>query len=230
MNGLTHSQLLRNKIALVSGPLKAALDAVYDHPAAQRVYPEHLFVINCISRSGVSLMEAAIHRAQSMTEKDPVADQLAEYLVKHIPEEKNHDLWALQDLGVLGWRRNEVLKRQPYAAIAAMVGAQYYWIYHYHPIALLGFLAVLEGYPQTVQEVEAQIARTGLPREAFRFLLRHARLDQRHRDDIFATLDRLPLSPDHTALLGVSAMQTVDLMSQTMRQVLEHCETSRVLA
>jgi len=44
---------------------------------------------------------------------------------------------------------------------SARVGAQYYWIHHFHPVALLGYIAVLEGRPPSPTLVEELIERTG---------------------------------------------------------------------
>jgi hypothetical protein len=90
-----------------------------------------------------------------------------------------------------------------------------------HPVALLGNLAVMEGYPPTAAIAEELMDRTGLPRTAFRQWLEHAELDLQHRDDLYAMLDALPLTPEHEALLGVSALHTVRLLGLAFREVLE---------
>ena len=43
-----------------------------------------------------------------------------------------------------------------------VVGAQYYWILHYHPVALLGWIGLLEGYPPAPEMLDELMARTGL--------------------------------------------------------------------
>ena len=40
----------------------------------------------------------------------------------------------------------EALDRIPSPKVAAMVGAQYYWLRHYHPVSLLGHITAIEGY------------------------------------------------------------------------------------
>ena len=59
------------------------------------------------------------------------------------------------------------LKRIPPPSAAALAGAQYYWIRHVHPVAILGFIAVLEGTPPDVEFFENLADRIGLPRQAF---------------------------------------------------------------
>lgn len=75
---------------------------------------------------------------------------LATYLERHVDEERQHDDWLLEDLAELGVAREDVWGRIPSPNIAALVGSQYYWMRHYHPVALLGYIAVLEGRPPSV--------------------------------------------------------------------------------
>ena len=92
-------------------------------------------------------MTAAQVNARAVSESDLVAKRLADYLSKHISEEQGHDEWLLEDMEVLGIERKAVLKRVPIPTATALAGTQYYWIFHVHPVALLGFLAVMEGSP-----------------------------------------------------------------------------------
>ena len=166
-------------------------------------------------------MQAARARAARTARVDPAAARLALYLTAHIPEERNHDQWLLDDLETLGVPRSEVLQRVPPPSVAALVGSQYYWVLHHHPVALLGYIAVLEGYPPSAAEVERVIARTELPRSAFRTLLEHADLDRTHRDRFFRTLDRLPLTHEQSALVVVSGFWTLHLMIELLEDILE---------
>jgi hypothetical protein len=159
------------------------------------------------------LLELALERARAMTHEDPVARELARYLEKHIADEADEDMMA--DLEVLGWTRSEILREMSQPAFASLVGAQYYWAQHCHPVAVLGYIQVLEGYPPSKAVVEELVLRTGLPRAAFGSLLQHAELDPRHRDELHELLDRLPLDAEQMALLGLSALHTVRMLSET---------------
>src|SRR5204863_60824 len=85
-----------------------------------------------------------------------------------------------------------VLRRMPSPTVASMIGAQYYWVLHHHPVAMLGDMMVREGYPSGVETVETLMARSGYPRAAFRTMERHAHLDLHHRDDLIELLDGRP--------------------------------------
>lgn len=221
MNAQGNAARLRAKIALVFPRQAYAAHAVLTHPRLLEIYPEYLFLLHCIARSAVPVMEAARTRAVALAPSDPVAALLAAYLEHHIPEEEGHAEWVLQDLEEVGGKRADILDRVPPATIASLIGAQYYWIFHYHPVALMGHIAVAEGYPPTMELVQDLMARTGYPKQAFRSLYRHALLEPSHRDDINDTLDALPLTNAQTTLAGVSALHTVNLITTAFTELLD---------
>jgi hypothetical protein len=227
MNSASHSRRLRDKIRIAGSGLEAAATALWTHPRLSDIYPEFLFRNHAVIRASVPLMQAAATACEPHVTSDPLAAGIFTYLTRHIPEEMHHDDWILDDLEVLNIPRSEVLPRIPPPAVAALVGAQYYWIRHYHPLALLGFIAVLEGTPPDVDYFERLADRSGIPREAFSNLLRHGRLDPRHRDDLDRALDELPLSEKHHALLGVSSFQTVHLLARVVEDMLESAPKRR---
>jgi hypothetical protein len=218
---LTHSQRLRLKLNLALPELGIAGAGIHHHARLREVLPRYLFTTHCMIRASVPLMRVAAERSRELADTDPVAQAIERYFTKHIREEMHHDDWLLEDLAVLGYDPAELVKQPPSAAVAAMVGSQYYWINHYHPVALFGYIAVMEGYPPTEQQVDDLVARTGFPKAAFRTMLRHAKLDPGHRDDLDRALDALPLTPEQVSVVGVSALQTVHLGSQAVREVVE---------
>jgi hypothetical protein len=213
--------VLRAKIGLVLGGLTAAGERLVHHPRVRELYPEYLFASHCIVRASVPLMEIARDRALALGDEDPVAAGLAAYLDDHIPEELDHDEWLLQDLELLHADRASVLARPPSATVASFVGAQYYWILHYHPVALMGYIALLEGYPPTPELIDRLVSATGYDRAAFRTLIAHATLDPEHRDEFDAALDALPLSAEQTTVVGVSALSSVGLMTRVVNEVVD---------
>lgn len=204
---------------MVSGGLRAASTALWDGPDFGRLYARYLLDLHGIVRASVPVMEAALACARTRPPDDGVAARLAEYLEPHVREERGHDEWLLDDLRVLGHEPQDVLGRIPSATVASLVGAQYYWIEHYHPVAVLGYLAVLEGSPPEAEHIEAVAARTGLPLASFNTMLKHARLDPYHRDDLDRFVDGLPLAPEHAAVIGVSAVHTVHALHRVIAEV-----------
>jgi Iron-containing redox enzyme len=218
---VTASWYLRRKIGLVLPALVDASERVCTHPRVRELYPEYLITSHCIIRASVPLMEAGRERAQALADDDPLAAELAPYYEHHIPEELHHDDWLLDDLEVLGRDRSEVLSRIPAPTVAALVGAQYYWMFHYHPVALLGYIAVLEGYPPTPELVDDLVAGTGYDPSAFRTVLAHAELDPGHSAELDELLDSLPLTREQSGVVGLSAMTTVELYARALDEVVD---------
>ena len=133
----------------------------------------------------------------------------------------HHDETLLGDLEVLGIDRASVAERLPLPEVAALVGQQYYWILHFPPIAFLGYVGVMEGYPPTPELIETLIARTGVPRQAFKTYIEHAELDPGHRDHLDRTLDSLPLDQRHEAALGVSAIATAVMAARSLEGIVD---------
>ena len=212
---------LRWKLELAVPALFDAGQRLIKHPRIRDLYPEYLVASHGVIRASVPLMRTALDRARASAASDSVAAGLASYLEPHIDEELDHDVWLLEDLETLGRDPDEVCSRPPSAAIAALVGAPYYWTLHYHPVAVLGYIALLEGYPPRITEVDALMAGTGYPREAFRTLIRHAELDPLHRDDLDEALDRLPLTPAQSTVIATTALHSVDAFTRLLEDLLE---------
>ncbi|MBW3542895.1 MAG: iron-containing redox enzyme family protein [Planctomycetes bacterium] len=218
---VSHSERLRRKIELVLPEFASASTAIVEHPRFAEIFPEFLVTVHWMIRGSVPLMETAVARCRRMASTDAVAAAMIPYLEQHIKEELHHDEWLLEDLEVLGLERSEVLARMPSATVASLVGAQYYWIFHHHPVAKLGHVAVMEGYPATVEAIELMVELSGLPRSAFRTLEKHCHLDPHHRDDLNAALDALPLEDAHHEMLGISALHTIQIGSRAYREVVD---------
>jgi hypothetical protein len=215
---LRASEVLEEKFWLFSGPVLAARARLWGHPRIAELFPEILYRMHCQARATIGLMSAAA-RQLSLDSHDPLRAALRSYLEAHIPEETGHDEWLVESLEALGVGRSEVLTRMPPPSIAAMVGAQYYWIFHHHPLALLGYIKVVESEPSTVAEVNAVAKRLGLPKEAFAFHLRHARLEPRHNRELNLLLDSLPLAEEHTSLIGVSLQRTLHFRAASLDDI-----------
>jgi Iron-containing redox enzyme len=172
-------------------------------------------------RATVPLLDAARKRARSLASRDHVAAQLLPYLLKHAREELHHDDWLLEDMELLGIDRAAVLGRIPPPDVAAMIGTQYYWLYHAHPVGVLGCFAVLEGMPPTVEMLDGIAANARIPKRGLRTLYKHAQLDPHHRDDLNDVLDGLPLQRWHSTLLGVSAVTVVGQLSAILERLVD---------
>jgi hypothetical protein len=203
----------------VLAELSTATERLVRDARARELYPEYLFTLHCIVRASVPLMETARNRAQSMSCEDPVAAVIGDYFGTHIDEERNHDEWLLDDLEAIGFDQSRVVGRPPSPTVASAVGAQYYWILHFHPVVLLAWIGLLEGYPPTPRTIDRLMRRTGYGPEAFRTLTAHADLDPGHGDELFDTLDRLPLTREQATAIGLNAMSSVRLLARALEEV-----------
>lgn len=192
-----------------------------EHPNPRGAYVEYLWAVYWIVRASVPLMEAALAEAQVWGERDLVAKGLTAYLPEHIDEEMHHDEWLLEDVERLGIDRSVITDRAPSVAIATLVGPQYYWVQHVHPVALMGYIAALEGNPPAIAAIDRLADRTGFPPEAFRTLREHGALDPHHFDEFNRTLDTLPLSAAQSALVGASALYTVAAIARVFDDIVE---------
>ena len=213
-----NSQRVRARIALATPALAGPYARLQGSPDLARRYVDYLVFLHTVIRASVPLMVDAVERLAAMPAA-PLAVILRDYLQRHIPEEEGHDEWLLEDLEILGRARDEVLAMVPSVHVAAAVGAQYYWIRHHHPVALLGYIAVLEGHPPTHAGVREWMERTGLPAEAFRTLEHHAVADPTHNQALDALLDELPLSEAHLSCVCLSGMATAAYLAEALDDI-----------
>jgi hypothetical protein len=217
----THSQRLRATVSLARGRLTALIREVWSHPRFGELYPEFLFAMYGATAASAPAMRAAGERCAAMQGEDPLAGWLREYYLEHAEEEDGHGDWLLADLDSLGVPRERALERLPYPSVAALVGSQYYWMFHVHPIAYLGYIAVLEA-PAEIEFLKEVSARTGIPLASMSCHVRHAELDPGHVAEFDAALDALPLTQEHQDLITVSAITTIGHLEQVFTEILEH--------
>ncbi|WP_104821023.1 iron-containing redox enzyme family protein [Kitasatospora sp. MMS16-BH015] len=185
-------------------------------------YGRYLATMHEVIRASVPLMELAARRCHRRGSADPVARPLAEYLERHILEERGHDDWLLADLAAAGLDPGTPLRRQPPPVVARLVGPQYYWIEHYHPVALLGYITVLESNAPAPWLAERLAADTGLPGAAFQTVSHHAGLDTEHSAELAEFLDRLPLDEAQESAVAVSALHTAQAATDLFARLARH--------
>ena len=210
---LSASGRLRLKIALAEGALGAVTRAFWTHPRVRRALPEYLSSLYWSMQATVPLLHTAAARCRELGASDRVATRLRPYFLEHAREERDHDRWLLEDIEALGGSASLVTSAAPPADVASMIGAQYFWLRHAHPVALLGCFAVLEGRPLSPADVDGFAARARVPRSGLRTLYKHADLDPGHRDDLDAIVDALPLSSAQETLTGLSALTVCEQLA-----------------
>jgi hypothetical protein len=215
----SHSDLLWAKIRLAEGRLNAASNHFWTHPDLAELLPTFLVQLHRVMQGGIQLMRIARERASSLAD-DPVARIVSPYLDQHILEEQDHDDWLLDDIGTLGISPEYVAQATPLPAVVSLLGAQYFWALHIHPVAVFGYLIVLEGNPPLTEQLEDIRKRTGLPATAFRCLIAHADNDPHHIADLNRTLDSMPLSDEQQKYIALSAFHTIDAVASVFEEIL----------
>jgi hypothetical protein len=205
ISNTSFSTRLRAKLSLAYGTKQP--DFSISSQYSPDWYKNYLLTTYSIIRSSVPLMQAAHDQCRKMKEEELLME-LEEYYVKHIQEELHHDEWLLDDLESIGCGRNESLSRKPIQEVAELVGSQFYWIYYWHPVCLLGYISVLEGNPPKNENISRLKQTTGYPDAAFRTLIKHSSLDPYHRDDLNNLLDSLHLSPIHEKWITSNSLHT----------------------
>lgn len=213
---------IRSSIALLENELSWVGGRIWRHPDLRNIYPEYLIALHMMIRTSVPLMEAAHRECLPLAERgDEVARHLARYLDRHIDEERGHDDWLLEDLELIGVPRATVLARVPRYDIACLTGAQYYYVFHHHPIALLGYIATIEGYPPLEELAHVAADATGYPLTAFRTIRKHANLDVFHRRELDEMIDELPLDEAQVELVNTAAIRTMGAVIHMLASMID---------
>jgi pyrroloquinoline quinone (PQQ) biosynthesis protein C len=207
------------KIELVEPELTGATYLLFSDSRAPQLYRNYLVAYHGILRATIPLLQAA--RREALTRDDSASRTLAAYLETHIEEEAGEDEWLLQDLEMLGMDRASVLDHIPSPNVARLVGAQYYWVLHVDPVAVLGYLAALERDPPRREFIDDLIQRTGHDEAAFRTLIAHAERDPGHAEELDELLDRIDLTDAQWTLVSLSAMNTIHVLASVFADVLQ---------
>jgi heme oxygenase-like protein len=209
MTHTTPSGRIRAKLDLAYPVFGAYARRIWSSPHVRQLYPVYLGTMHMVVRSAVPLMEAAVEQARARGPLDPLCTRLIDYYTRHIKEETGHDSWLLEDLRATGNDPEEVLDRIPSPRVATLVGAQYYWLRHYHPVSLLGHITAIESYHPPAGLAHRLGELTGYPAAAFRAISRHEVLDVHHRREVVELLDLLPLEMQQEKMISLSGLHTL---------------------
>jgi hypothetical protein len=207
---------------LTRGRLTDLIHEVWYHPRLGELYPELLFALLGVMRASVPVMRLAAVRSGELGD-DRLCKPLRDYYAEHAKEEEGHEEWLLADLESMGISRDRALQRLPYPSVAALVGTQYYWIEHAHPVAVLGYLAVLE-QPAEAAFLKEVRERTGIPLTSMSCHQKHAELDLGHVAEFDTLLGSLSLARQEEELIMVSAITTIGHLERVFADIVEHFE------
>lgn len=118
--------------------------------------------------------------------------QLAAYLMRHATEEIGHEEWAHSDLLELGVSEQRIAESRPGVSCTSMIGMEYYVAGYWNPVALFGWLFVLEALGDDVgglvaKKLDASLQLAG---KGSYFLAGHSEADHDHIKDITDTIEK----------------------------------------
>jgi len=212
-----NSDFVRGRIELCLPALQAAFSNLWRTEPRREMTIAFLVLLHQIMRASVPLMQRAAERCDQLEGTDKTAALLGGYYRQHISEELHHDTWALEDLKAAGCDPERILSITPSVEVARLVGTQYYWVNHHHPLMLLGYIAVLEAFPPADSKINEIRDGSGLPNSTFRTLRIHGDLDPTHSAEIDQTFNTLPLDQKHLEMVGLSVLHSCDALAGSVR-------------
>jgi hypothetical protein len=111
---------------------------------------------------------------------------LKDYYERHLREELGHARWLADDLHSFGVPIYDLPRHQIAVELA---GSQFYLIKYMSPACLLGYMAVLEGFPVPMEVVDKLEEIHG--KSLFRTLRYHAEKDLEHRVELLEMIDNV---------------------------------------
>lgn len=219
LSPLRPSDVLRAKMTMCTGPLDAVFNRLWAAENPPEIVPAFLVMLHQIMRASVPVMEAAIRRLNEIGPDDPLSRPLIDYYEHHLKEERDHDVWALDDLEAAGFDRAAVLRQVPPTPVAQLAGAQRYWVEHHHPVMLLGCILVLESFPPSDEIIDGIRDSSGLPEAAFRTFRMHGRVDPYHSAEVREVIDRLPLRRRDIDMIATSLIACMVSLTECISEL-----------
>jgi hypothetical protein len=210
---------LTGLFSLVAPQLSRAAGRMWAAEPAVDLYHRWLLVSHDLLRATADLLARAA--AECVRREDDLSAVLAPYYAGQLAEEYGHERWVAEDLADAGGDPGWLAGRIPAPAAARLVGAQYYWMRHLHPVALTGHIAMLEWHTPHPELVPELRKRTGLPERAFRTIRRHVALDIEHGKQLGDLFDGTELAPRHRDLVRRSALTTAYGLVEVMQYITE---------
>ena len=188
-------------------PSTVAADLIFSVPMprmeGRAQFVTFLKFIHGLMRASGPLLELAAEKSSGA---------LREYYEAHLAEEKDHAEWLAKDMELL----SEAPAQIDHAA-AATAGAQYYYLRHVGPHALLGYIAAMEFRPMPLADVETLEKLYGAP--AIRTLRYHATHDPEHAKELARVIDEHAQFAD---IICYSAFVTTRMLAFYLDERMRH--------
>lgn len=171
--------------------------------ANREVFVDNLSLVAQLMVASEGMLRHAILRLAGM--EGEFEAKLLAYFRDHLEEETDHFAWICADLAGEPVFRNW--------AAAELAGMQYFLIYHDHPAAILGYMAVLECFPMPLERVSQLENLHG--EHLLRTIRYHAVHDRLHGRVLADLLDSAPSTLQPTIL--ANALRTVQRIGEAQQ-------------
>ena len=159
-------------------------------------------------------------RNQAATAFIEAPDALLKFAYHHAADELGHERMAVNDMESIQLLKREDLQRKPLPATEALIGYLYFVALKYGPVSRLGYSFWAEDVYDQIGEVLAKIRKDlSLSDRNMTFFVAHAKIDEKHIDQVTDCIDRFAKTPAEQALVEQVARTTIFLTGQMLEQV-----------
>ncbi len=147
-------------------------------------------------------------------------DALLKFAYHHAADELGHERMVTHDLESIQLLKKEDLQRRPLPATEALIGYLYFVAIKYGPLARLGYSFWAEDVYEQIGEALAKIKKDlSLSDKNMTFFVAHAKIDEKHIDQVNDCIDRFAKTPAEQELVKQVARTTIFLTGQMLEQV-----------
>jgi hypothetical protein len=169
-------------------------------------------------RATSPLFDHAVARLASRPD-DEFHRILSQFYRHKIEEETGHDQMLRDDLVKLGATEEQLTRSLAPAPVAAMIGSQYYLIDFCHPCSFLGYLALFEGHPLPLPELEHVVSVSKAPADVWSTYRMHAEVDPWHREELEEMLDRIPNDSFLRGAIVTNGLRSAEYYCQALEEL-----------
>lgn len=146
---------------------------------------------------------------------------LARYLLHHAAEEQGHDAWALADLADLGVDEATARAARPVPSCAGLVGYVHYLAGFANPLALYGWMYILEAVGKDLGTIVGNALSSGLDTggRAVRFVAGHGVADADHAEELAEQISEHVKAPEDRAAVNDAARVVAELYLRMFREI-----------
>ncbi len=140
-------------------------------------------------------------------------------IIEYLEEEVGHEEWILNDIAAAGGDKEAARHATPHLATQVMVAYNYDYIARKNPVGFFGMVFMLESTSTQIATKGAEALKdSGLPKDAFSYLISHGELDISHMKFFEKTMDKITDPDDQNAIIEV-AQNTFSLFADVFRSI-----------